>query len=175
MISSVRPKGVMSSWVKSIQIQVTEHTNVSRVELIHANEDCDGCGPEGPRGQWAEDRELAFMHVIHQDWIKLAIWKLVRAENTRPKARVKAQHTPIWLCITNDTPRIPSNIGNWLGLTANAAIVIGTNPAERRRSNAQWYDPCDFDGGGKVVGSFTVPLYTAEIQNLIRIMNDKTW
>jgi hypothetical protein len=42
-----------------------------------------------------------------------------------------------------------------------AAAVNGTRLAERRRSNAQWYEPCDFEGGGNVVGSFTVPLYTA--------------
>ena len=31
------------------------------------------------------------------------------------------------------------------------------------RSNAQWYEPCDFEGGGKGVGSFTVPLKMAAV------------
>ena len=29
-----------------------------------------------------------------------------------------------------------------------AAPVIGTREADRIRSNAQWYEPCDLDGGG---------------------------
>lgn len=44
-----------------------------------------------------------------------------------------------------------------------AVTVKGTRLAERSRSKAQWYEPCVLEGGGKVVGSFTVPLYTAII------------
>ena len=40
----------------------------------------------------------------------------------------------------------------------NEATVRGTRPAERMRSNAQWYEPCVLEGAGKGVGSFAVPL-----------------
>lgn len=50
-----------------------------------------------------------------------------------------------------------------------AAAVSGTRDAERMRSNAQWYEPCDFEGGGKVVGSLTDPLYMAGVDVLVAV------
>ena len=60
------------------------------------------------------------------------------------------------------TPRSPSRRGAGEPEVTKAAVVSGTRPAARRRSKDQWYEPCDLDGGGKVVGSFTVPLYIAK-------------
>ena len=60
------------------------------------------------------------------------------------------------------TPRSPSRSGAGEPEVTKAAVVSGTRPAARRRSKDQWYEPCDLDGGGKVVGSFTVPLYIAK-------------
>jgi hypothetical protein len=42
-----------------------------------------------------------------------------------------------------------------------APPIIGIKAAESKRSNAQWYEPCDLSGGGNVVASFTVPLRMA--------------
>jgi len=53
-----------------------------------------------------------------------------------------------------------SIIGYWLPVVTTAAAVSGTREAERRRSKDQWYDPCDLEGVGNVVGSLTVPLRT---------------
>lgn len=66
--------------------------------------------------------------------------------------------TPIWLCMIRVTPRKASMRGKSLDDVAKAAPVIGTREAERRRSKDQWYAPWERDGGGKGVGSFTVPL-----------------
>lgn len=54
-----------------------------------------------------------------------------------------------------------SIIGYWLPVVTTAAAVSGTSEAESRRSNDQWYDPCDLDGVGNDVGSLTVPLRMA--------------
>ena len=64
----------------------------------------------------------------------------------------------MWLCTINDKPSIASTRGYWLPVVTTAAAVIGTNDALSNLSKAQWFEPCDFEGGGKVVGSFTVPL-----------------
>jgi hypothetical protein len=56
-----------------------------------------------------------------------------------------------------ETPSMPSRRGYAVPLVAKAAPVRGRRDAARRRSKAQWYEPCDLEGGGKVVGSFTDP------------------
>lgn len=50
-----------------------------------------------------------------------------------------------------------------MGEVTAAEMVSGTSEAERMRSNAQWYEPCDLEGGGKVVASLTVPLMMANV------------
>ncbi len=70
----------------------------------------------------------------------------------------KGKRTPMWLWTMRLTPRSPSRRGADEPEVTKAAVVSGTRPAARRRSKDQWYEPCDLDGGGNVVGSFTVPL-----------------
>lgn len=54
-------------------------------------------------------------------------------------------------------PRTPSRTGYELPLVAKAATVMGTNDADRMRSNIQWYEPSTFEEGGNGVASLTVP------------------
>ena len=46
-------------------------TNVSCVELIHADEGRDGHATEEPGGEWAEDWELALVEVVDKDRVEL--------------------------------------------------------------------------------------------------------
>ena len=47
--------------------------------------------------------------------------------------------------------------------------MTGMREAESNRSNAQWYDPWDLLGLGKLVASFTVPLRIADYQSRVQI------
>ncbi len=55
-------------------------------------------------------------------------------------------------------PSRPSRSGVDEPEVTKAAPVRGTRPAASRRSKVQWWEPCDLFAGGKVVGSFTLPL-----------------
>lgn len=39
-----------------------------------------------------------------------------------------------------------------------ATVVSRTRPAARRCSKDHWYEPCDLDGGRKVIELFAMPL-----------------
>ena len=54
---------------------------------------------------------------------------------------------------------VPQRIASMVGFNdpaANGAIVRGMRPAETRRSNVQWYEPCDGFAGGTGAGSFAI-------------------
>jgi hypothetical protein len=104
------------------------------------------------RGQRAG--ELALVDGVYQYCIKLS-HSSARVEERRKK------YTPMWLCIMRLAPRSSSRRDAGEQKVTKAAVVSGTRPAARRHSKDQRHEPWDLDGGGKVVGSFTVPLYIA--------------
>ena len=46
-------------------------TDILGVELVNTNQHTDGCKPQNPGKGWAEFGELAWMHVVHQERVKL--------------------------------------------------------------------------------------------------------
>ena len=53
------------------RIMTRARTDIVRVELVHADEDADGRGAEGPRAYGPEYRELALVQVVHQTRVEL--------------------------------------------------------------------------------------------------------
>jgi hypothetical protein len=52
--------------------------------------------------------------------------------------------------------------------------MTGIKLAERSRSNAQWYDPCDLLGLGNEVASLTVPLRIAGGELNLRVFEGRS-
>ena len=46
-------------------------TDISCVELVHADEGRDGHAAEEPGGEWAENGELALVEVVDEDGVEL--------------------------------------------------------------------------------------------------------
>lgn len=104
-------------------------TDIFGIELVNANQHTDGRSPQNPGESWTEFRELAWVYVVHQEVVKLdssngpprerrasvISWSMVKRRavfvSLWSVESTKGGHTPMWLCMTKETPKTPSKTG----------------------------------------------------------------
>lgn len=83
-MSSVKPafgSGLVDNGGEDNQL-----TDVIRVELVHSYESSDSSSSQGPCAEGTQDGELAFVHVVDKNGIKLKSRLVVRHGNENRKA-----------------------------------------------------------------------------------------
>ena len=92
------------------------------------------------------------MNVVHQDRLKLSQHSACEA-----RREVEMTHANV---AGHDEADVERPVEEGCGRARRDEGECGERDEACReeRSKDDWYDPCDLDGSGKVVGSFAVPL-----------------